>query len=65
MLMKLIGFVLGHMLLWFGIGFLGPLIAQILIAVGQPRPFGVSALVAGLVIGTAFGARAQWRGRWI
>jgi len=65
MLMKLVGFVLGHMTLWVGIGFLGPLIAQLLTLSGNPHPLGIPALLIGLGIGTALGARAQWQGRWI
>lgn len=48
----------------FGIGFLSPLIAQILLAsnmVGeQTLAYGI-----GLVIGTALGIIAQVRGSWI
>lgn len=49
----------------FGIGFLGPLIAQIIQMLGWPTPLGLSSLTLGLVIGTAWGAFAQFRGRWI
>lgn len=49
----------------FGIGFLGPLIAQIIQMLGWPTLLGLSSLTLGLVIGTAWGAFAQFRGRWI
>ncbi|MDJ0919985.1 MAG: hypothetical protein QNI84_02580 [Henriciella sp.] len=49
----------------FGFGFLTPLIAQIIVAVGWTPPFGLSALATGLIVGGALGVIAQIRGRWV
>ena len=51
--------------LLFGIGFLAPLIAQVLAALGVLAPLGMSPMVFGLVVGTALGLVAQLRGRWV
>ena len=49
----------------FALGFLMPLCAQLLSASGTPLPFGMSPLLAGLLIAGALGIPAQLRGRWI
>ncbi len=49
----------------FAFGFLAPLIAQLIMQFGWPPPFGLSPLVAGLIVAGAYGAIAQLRGRWI
>lgn len=49
----------------FGLGFLAPLVAQIISAMGWAPPFGLSPLVAGLMFGGGYGVLAQWKGRWI
>ncbi|MEO0785759.1 MAG: hypothetical protein AAFY10_08665 [Pseudomonadota bacterium] len=49
----------------FGIGFMAPLIAQVLTALEVSAPFGLSTLVVGLVVGGLMGVIAQVRGRWI
>lgn len=51
--------------LLFGFGFIAPLAAQILERVGWDLPFGVTPLVAGLILGGAWGGTAQYRGSWI
>ena len=56
-------FYIGPLL--FGIGFLAPLIAQIIVAAGWTAPFGLSPLMTGLILGSAYGLLAQVRGRWI
>lgn len=63
--MKLIGLILQFMPLIFGVGFLAPLIAQVIERAAWALPFGASPLAAGLVIGGLWGAQAQFRGRWI
>ncbi len=63
--MKLIGLILQYMPLIFGVGFLAPLIAQVIERAAWAQPFGASPLAAGLVIGGLWGAQAQFRGRWI
>lgn len=51
--------------LLFGFGFMAPLIAQTMGALGLEAPFGLSNLAAGLLLGGGFGLAAQIRGRWI
>lgn len=51
--------------LLFGLGFLAPLSAQLIEALSWSPPFGLSPLMAGLIIGGALGMIAQVRGRWI
>ncbi|MEM1149645.1 MAG: hypothetical protein AAGI03_03695 [Pseudomonadota bacterium] len=51
--------------LFFGFGFLAPLIAQSIVALGWAAPFGLSPLVFGLLLGGGYGLVAQVRGRWI
>lgn len=49
----------------FGVGFLAPLFGQILSLSGMSLPFGMSPLLAGLVVGGGLGLVAQLRGSWI
>ena len=49
----------------FGIGFLAPLIAQIIERGGLGSPFGLPTIVVGLALGGLMGLVAQLRGRWI
>ncbi|MEO1661312.1 MAG: hypothetical protein AAFR51_10010 [Pseudomonadota bacterium] len=51
--------------LLFAFGFLTPLTAQIIKAMAWTPPFGLSPLMAGLLVGGVFGLIAQIRGRWI
>ena len=64
-MLKLVGLILQYMPLIFGVGFLAPLIAQLIERAGWALPFGPTPLVLGLVIGGLWGAHAQFRGRWI
>ena len=64
-MLKLVGLVLHYKPLIFGIGFLAPLIAQMIERAGLTVPYGIAPLAAGLVIGGLWGAHAQFRGRWI
>ncbi|MEO0817129.1 MAG: hypothetical protein AAFX86_07445 [Pseudomonadota bacterium] len=56
-------FYLGPLL--FGLGFIAPLVAQSISAMGIAPPFGLSPLMVGLITGAGYGALAQVRGRWI
>ena len=56
-------FAVGPLL--FGVGFLAPLIAQSLDALGWPAPLGLTPLAFGLVVGGALGLIANLRGRWV
>lgn len=57
--------IIHFMPLIFGIGFLGPLLAHIMQILGWQAPLGLASLTLGLIIGGAWGAFAQYRGRWI
>lgn len=61
--------VLKHLLTWmpffFGIGFIAPLIAQVMAAVQIDAPFGISRIGFGLIIGGTWGLVANLRGRWL
>ncbi len=49
----------------FGIGFIAPLIAELMEAWDVPSPLGLSRIAVGLAIGGAWGLYANIRGRWI
>ncbi len=51
--------------LFFGVGFIAPLIAQSMAALNIAAPLGLSRIVLGLIIGAPWGLYAVWRGRWI
>ncbi len=57
--------ILHFMPLIFGVGFLGPLLAQIMQMFGLQAPLGLAPLTLGLMIGGAWGGFAQLKGRWI
>jgi hypothetical protein len=49
----------------FGVGFLAPLIAQSVDALGWQAPFGLPSIAFGLVVGTMLGLLARYRGSWV
>jgi len=49
----------------FAFGFLAPLFAQLILHFGWTPPFGLSPLVAGLIVAGGYGLITQIRGRWI
>ncbi len=51
--------------LWFGIGFIAPLVAQSIDATGVAAPFGLDAIQFGLAVGIVLGTIAKLRGSWI
>lgn len=51
--------------LLFGIGFIAPLIAQIMAAARIQAPFGVNDITVALAIGGTWGLIANIRGRWL
>lgn len=57
--------ILHFMPLIFGIGFLGPLLAQIIQILGWQASLGLVPLTLGLIVGGTWGAFAQFKGRWI
>ena len=62
---QVIRFLSGWGPLWFGIGFLAPLIAQTMEAMAIPAPLGLSPIAVGLVIGSLAGLVAKSRGSWV
>jgi hypothetical protein len=51
--------------LFFGIGFIAPLIAQSITALHLVPPFGLSPVAVGLLVGAPWGLYARLRGRWL
>jgi hypothetical protein len=51
--------------LFFGIGFLAPLITQIIELQQWSTPLGMNPLWFGLALGTTLGLVANVRGRWV
>lgn len=58
-----------HLLYWmpflFGIGFIAPLIAQMMQYWDITAPWGLSRIAFGLLIGAPWGLVANLRGRWL
>ena len=51
--------------LLFGIGFVAPVIAQLMAVWGWEAPLGMERIVFGLLLGASWGLYATIRGRWI
>lgn len=51
--------------LLFGIGFIAPVIAQLMSSLGWSAPLGMERIVFGLLIGSVWGLYATIKGRWI
>jgi hypothetical protein len=49
----------------FGIGFIAPLVAQSMDAVGIDAPFGLATIQLGLLVGATTGLVAKIRGSWL
>lgn len=49
----------------FGIGFMAPVLAELMLAAGIPAPFGLPPIAVGLAVGLAWGTYAYRKGRWI
>lgn len=64
-MLKIVQGFLGLMPLWFGIGFIAPLTAEIIKAFGGQASLPVTPLVAGLILGIVWGGSTIVRGRWI
>ena len=62
---QIIPFLVSWGPLWFGLGFLAPLVAQSMDAMSIPAPLGLSSISFGLLIGFALGVAAKQRGSWI
>lgn len=57
--------IIHYMPILFGLGFIAPLTAQLMVAFGIEGPLGLTPLAVGLAFGGAWGLYAQIRGRWI
>lgn len=49
----------------FGVGFIAPLTAQLLVRFDFSGPFGMSPIAFGLLFGGGWGLIANLRGRWL
>lgn len=51
--------------LWFGVGFIAPLVAQSMTAANLSAPLGMTETAFGLAVGVTLGTIAKLRGSWI
>jgi hypothetical protein len=65
MLVKLIELIFKFGPLVFGIGFLVPLVHELIVRVDVALPYGLSAWALAFAIGGGLGLMAQVRGSWI
>ena len=65
MLIKVIEMIFKFGPLIFGVGFMAPLFAELIVRAGVGLPLGLSPLLAGLVLGGGLGILAHFRGSWI
>jgi hypothetical protein len=49
----------------FGIGFIAPVTAQLMILAGVQAPLGLTTLTSGLLLGGAWGLYATVKGSWL
>jgi hypothetical protein len=49
----------------FGIGFIAPVTAELMLLVGMDAPFGLSRIGFGLLFGGLWGAYATTKGSWL
>jgi hypothetical protein len=57
--------IFSFMPLFFGVGFIAPLIAQVMAAFDIAAPLGISRMAFGLSAGAPWGLYAVLRGRWL
>ena len=61
--------VLQHLTPWgplfFGVGFLAPLLSTLAVDAGITPPFGITPIQFGLAVGGAWGFYAKFRGSWL
>ncbi len=63
--MQLIGILFRFGPIFFGVGFLAPMIAATISHFGVQPPLGLTPIAAGLIIGVGLGGMAMWRRSWI
>ena len=62
---NIVKLVFDHGAILFGVGFVAPLAAQILMKMNAPLIMGVDHIWLGLGLGIVWGLFAQVKGRWI
>lgn len=63
--MQLIGFLFRFGPLWFGIGFLAPVLSALIQALHITPPLGLSPMSCGLIVGAVLGLIATFRRTWL
>lgn len=63
--MQLIGFLFRFGPLWFGIGFLAPVLSGLMQAFNIIPPLGLSPMIVGLFVGGILGMIATVRKTWL
>jgi hypothetical protein len=63
--MQLVGILFRLGPLWFGLGFLAPVLAALLVALRVTPPLGLSPLFCGLIVGGVLGVIATIRRTWL
>lgn len=63
--MQLIGFLFRFGPMWFGIGFLAPVLSALIQALRVTPPLGLSPMIVGLIVGGIFGLIATVRRTWL
>lgn len=63
--MQLVGVLFRLGPLWFGIGFLAPVLAALVTAWEVTLPLGLSPIAGGLLAGVTLGLVATIRGTWL
>lgn len=63
--MQIVGMLFRFGPLWFGLGFLAPVLAALIVAVGVTPPLGLAPITCGLITGAALGLIATIRRTWL
>jgi hypothetical protein len=63
--MQMVGVLFRLGPLWFGIGFLAPVLAALIVALAVTPPLGLSPLACGLIAGGTLGLIATIRRTWL
>ena len=63
--MPLIGILFRLGPIWFGLGFLAPVLAALIMALALAPPLGLSPISSGLIVGGALGLVATIRRTWL
>lgn len=63
--MQIVGMLFRLGPLWFGLGFLAPVLAALIVAVDVVPPLGLAPITCGLIAGAALGLIATIRRTWL